>query len=301
MSALFGSGDYTYRVDAQWGRSPQLPALGLVSGVACDSQDRVYVLQREPQAAMLVFSPEGQLLHSWGEGAFGSAHGVWIGPDDALYCTDRNHTVTHWTLDGTLLATWGTADRAGPPGQPFNEPARAVQSPQGDVFIADGYGQYRVHAFSADGTLRRSWGTMGKGPGEFGWPVHSVWVDPRGRLLVTDRGNNRVQHFTLDGAYLGEWGDLGAPNDVCLDAAQTVYIAEGGPAITSRGPIRTTRGPGVTIMSLDGDILAQWGERGDAPGQFAASPHSLWVDSRSDIYVGEVTTHDRLQKFIRQR
>ena len=121
-------------------------------------------------------------------------------------------------------------------------------------------------AFSADGTLRRSWGTKGKGPGEFGWPVHSVWVDPRGRLLVTDRGNNRVQHFTLDGAYLGEWGDLGAPNDVCLDAEQAVYIAEGGPAITSRGPIRTTRGPGVTIMSLDGDILAQWGERGDAPG-----------------------------------
>ena len=59
MSTLFGSGSYTYRVDAQWGRSPQLPALGLVSGVACDSQDRVYVLQREPQAAMLVFSPEG--------------------------------------------------------------------------------------------------------------------------------------------------------------------------------------------------------------------------------------------------
>ena len=73
MNALFGSGDYTYRVDAQWGRSPQLPALGLVSGVACDSQDRVYVLQREPQAAMLVFSPEGQLLHSWGEDAFSLA------------------------------------------------------------------------------------------------------------------------------------------------------------------------------------------------------------------------------------
>ena len=88
-----------------------------------------------------------------------------------------------------------------------------------------------------------------------------------------------MQHFTLDGAYLGEWDNLGAPNDVCLDAEQTVYIAEGGPAITSRGPIRTTRGPGVTIMSLDGEILAQWGERGDAPGQFAASPHSLWVDS----------------------
>ena len=165
-----------------------------------------------------------------------------------------------------LLATWGTADQPGPPGQPFNEPARAARSPQGDVFIADGYGQYRVHAFSADGTLQRSWGTKGTGPGEFGWPVHSVWVDPRDRLLVTDRENNRVQHFTLDGAYLGEWGDLGAPNDVCLDADETVYIAEGGPAITSRGPIRTTRGPGVTIMSLDGDIITQWGERGDGAG-----------------------------------
>ena len=301
MSASFGSGSYTYTVDATWGRGPELPSFGLVSGVACDSQDRVYVLQREPQPAMLVFSPEGRLLQTWGEQVFRMAHGVWIGPDGVAFCTDRAHTVTKWTLDGTLLATWGKAGEPGPPGQPFNEPARAMQTPAGDVFVADGYGQYRVHRLNADGELQRSWGVEGTGPGQFGWPVHSVWVDPRGRLLVTDRGNNRVQHFTLDGEYLGEWANLGSPNDVCLDSEGTVYIAEGGPGSTSRGPIVASHGPGVTIMDLDGQILARWGERGDAPGQFAASPHSLWVDSRGDFYVGEVTTHNRLQKFIRQR
>jgi hypothetical protein len=52
-------------------------------------------------------------------------------------------------------------------------------------------------------------------------------------------------------------------------------------------------------MTLDGEILDRWGERGDAPGQFAASPHACWLDSRGDLYVGEVTTHDRFQKFVR--
>lgn len=300
MSTLFGSGSHIYQVDANWGRGPKFPAFGLVSGVACDSRDQVYVLQREPEPTMLVFSSSGEFLHSWGSETLSFAHGVWIGPDDTVYCTDRKHTVTRWNVDGTLLETWGTPHQPGEPGQPFNEPARAVQSPQGDVFVADGYGQYRTHRFAIDGELKCSWGTAGTGPGEFGWPVHSVWVDPRGRLLVTDRGNNRVQHFTLDGNYLGEWCGLGAPNDLCIDAEEVVYIAEGGPSTTSRGPIQADRGPGITIMSLDGDIIVQWGERGDQPGQFAASPHCLWVDSSRDIYIGEVITHNRLQKFVRQ-
>ena len=284
---VYGDGEYRYRVEPNWGRGPGgVPAFGLVSMVACDARDRVYVFQREPDPAVLVFNPEGQLLDRWGEGSFRHPHGIWIGPDQTAFCTDREtHTVTQWTLDGTLLRTWGEPGQPGAPGQPFNEPARAVVTPAGDLFVADGYGQHRVHRFAPDGALQRSWGERGVGPGQFGWPVHSVAVDPRGRVLVVDRENGRVQGFSQEGAFLAEWRDLDSPNDLYLAPDGTLYLAEGGGR--------------VTIMTLDGEIVSRWGERGDAPGQFAASPHCCWVDSRGDLYVGEVIAHDRFQKFVR--
>ena len=76
-----------------------------------------------------------------------------------------------------MLRTWGTPDQAGAPGEPFNEPTRAIVAPNGDLYVSDGYGQFRAHRFAPDGTLLRSWGEQGTGPGQFGWPVHSVhWI-----------------------------------------------------------------------------------------------------------------------------
>ncbi|MGH2352788.1 MAG: peptidyl-alpha-hydroxyglycine alpha-amidating lyase family protein [Chloroflexota bacterium] len=302
MTRTVGSGKWTFEPVADWGRSAARPQLGLVSGVACGPDDTVYVFQREPQAMMLVFDRDGTLLRTWGLGDFRHPHGVWIGPvggsnvsaspgqsgqDPVVLLTDRDlHQVLRYSLAGERLAAWGTAGQPGAPGQPFNEPARATATAAGDIFVADGYGQHRVHRFTADGQLIRSWGQEGTGPGEFGWPVHDVCLDPRGRLLVADRGNNRIQHFTPDGEYLGEWPGLQTPQAVCITPDQEVFIAEGAGAIT--------------VMNLDGDVLCRWGEKGDQPGQFAASPHSLWLDSRGDLYVGEVTTPDRFQKFIRR-
>lgn len=285
--SVYGSGNYRFQVEPQWGRGPAgVPAFGLVSMVTCDARDLVYVFQREPEQVVLVFEPDGRLVRRWGEGAFRHPHGIWIGPDQTVYCTDRdNHTVTQWTLEGELLRTWGTPGQPGAPGAPFNEPTRAFVAPSGDLFVSDGYGQHRVHRFAPDGALVRSWGERGTGPGQFGWPVHSVWVDSRDRVLIVDRENGRVQHFTPNGEYLEEWNDLDSPNDLYIAPDDTIFMAEGGGRIT--------------IMTLDGEILSRWGEKGDAPGQFAASPHSCWVDSRGDLYVGEVTTHNRFQKFVR--
>ncbi len=289
MSAIVGSGDFSYEAEGNWGRGPHRPEFGLVSGVACDSQDRVYVFQRFPASVMMVFEPNGRLITSWGEGAFEQAHGVWMSEDDILYVTDTNgHTVTQWTCDGALLATWGTR---GEPGAetPFNRPTRAFRAPSGEVFVADGYGNHRVHRFSADGELELSWGTEGTGPGEFTRPVHNVCVDERGRVLVLDRGNDRVQIFTRDGEYLDQWRDIAMPQEMLIDGDNTVYII-GGRLGTQH----------VTMMTLDGELIARWGEYGSAPGQFVGSPHGMWIDSRGDLYIIEVEADNRMQKFVRR-
>lgn len=288
MAAMVGTGKWRYEAVPDWGRSRQRPKLGLVSGVACDAEDNVYVFQRTPDPLMLVFNREGTLLRSWGEGQFRHPHGIWIGADQTMLLTDRDlHQVMRYTLDGRRLAAWGTPGQPGAPGEPFNQPARAIGAAGEDMYVADGYGQHRVHRFGPDGALLRSWGSEGTGPGEFGWPVHCVCVDPRGRLLVIDRGNNRIQHFTPEGRYLGEWAGLHVPQDMFITPEHEVLITEGTP-------------PGIAVLDLDGNVLARWGERGQGPGQFAASPHSLWLDSRGDLYVGEVTTPNCFQKFVRR-
>jgi sugar lactone lactonase YvrE len=284
---IYGDGDYRFQVVPDWGRGPGgVSEFGLVSMVSGASDDRVFIFERLPNPRMLVFSPDGKLVDTWGEGIFGHPHGIWMAPDGTLYCTDRDtHTVTHWTQDGELLRTWGTPGQPGAPGEPFNEPTRAMVTASGGLFVSDGYGQRRVHRFAEDGSLIRSWGEPGSGPGQFEWPVHSVWVDSRDRVHIVDRGNNRVQRFTLDGEYLDELTGLTSPNDIFVTPDDIMYLAEGG------GLIR--------IMTLDDEVLSLWGERGEEPGQFSASAHSCWVDSRGDLYVGEVIAHNRFQKFAR--
>jgi hypothetical protein len=74
-----------------------------------------------------------------------------------------------------------------------------------------------------------------------------------------------------------------------------------GIVATPEGELIVVEGTGsVAVLSLDGEVLARWGEKGEAPGQFAASPHSLWLDPQGDLYIGEVTTPDRFQKFVRR-
>ena len=279
---IYGSGDYRYEVVEDWG---QIPQLGLASGVACDSEDRVYVFNRQPQPAMLVFERDGEFLGAWGEALFKKPHGVWISPDDEIYTTDTtDHTVRKFSLSGELLQTWGIADRPGPPGQPFNRPTRAILSQSGEIYVSDGYGQSRVHRLMPDGEVIVSWGTPGSGPGEFNLP-HDVTVDKNDRVYILDRGNLRCQIFNSNGEYLTEWGDLRSPNDLFIDPDDVIHIAEGGQRIT--------------VMTLEGELITRWGEKGTEPGQFSDSPHGIWIDSHGDIYVSEVISEKRFQKFVR--
>jgi sugar lactone lactonase YvrE len=283
---IVGSGNFRYRVVEGWGQANGHHFGGVIPSVAVDAQDRVYLTRRTPPA-ILVYDRQGQLLTTWGERTLHSPHSVWITPQQQIYVTDmEDHTVRCFTLAGQLLRTWGTAGQPGAPGLPFNKPTWAVETPAGELLVSDGYGQFRVHRFAADGTLLRSWGEQGAGPGQFGLP-HGIRFDTRGRILLMDREpNHRIQFFDLDGGFLDEGTGLLGPNDAFIDSEGHVFVAESGYRIS--------------IFDLDGALLARWGEQGDQPGQFANAPHGVWVDRHGDLYVTEVPyLADRVQKFAR--
>src|SRR5436853_215878 len=80
----------------------------------------------------------------------------------------------------------------------------------GDIYVADGYGNARVHRFAPDGKLLQFWGEPGSEPGQF-QVVHGIAVDPAGIVYVADRENSRIQLFTDAGKYVGEWTNVARP------------------------------------------------------------------------------------------
>ena len=138
-----------------------------------------------------------------GEGTIVRAHGIYITADDRLFLTDdQDHTVTEYTLRGERVMTLGTSGRPSDTGVvgidyrtieraagPFNLPTNLVAAGE-QLYVTDGYGNARVHVFSALGEYRFSWGGLGAGPGEFHLP-HGLDVDREGRVYVADRENSR--------------------------------------------------------------------------------------------------------------
>ncbi|CAN5474091.1 peptidyl-alpha-hydroxyglycine alpha-amidating lyase family protein [soil metagenome] len=285
----FGSGKYTYEVEEGWAKLPSGWQFGWIPAVGCDSKDNVYVYSRS-EHPLVIFDREGNFLDVWGEDVLLDAHGIFIDKDDNVFCTERNtHCVHKFDRNGKLLMTLGTPGIPGVhPGDPFNLPTDLVVAPNGDLYISDGYGNARVHHYSADGSLLHSWGEPGSGPGQFDLS-HCVRIDRQNRLWVCDRNNRRIQMFDLAGNYLSEWGDLAHPDQIYFDPnADVVYIAE--------------LDQQVSIYTLDHQLLTQWGGgvKSPKPGEFLACPHGIWADSRGDLYVSEVQTDGRLHKYVRQ-
>ena len=289
----YGAGKYTYELVDGWAKLPEGWSFLDVGGIAIDDQDKVYVLNRSDHPIM-IFDREGNLLNSWGEGFFNRAHGSCIGPDGSLWCTDdRNHIVAKFTPEGKLLMTLGTKGQASDTGYfrtfdyweslariqrgapPFNRPTGVTVTPSGEIYIADGYGNARIHKFTADGKLLFSWGEPGGAPGQFRLP-HSIWMDKQGRIWIPDRENSRIQIFNSQGEFITEWTDVIRPTGVSIDDEEIVYVSE----LCLR----------VSIFTIDGKLLARWGNEGkDKETALFHAPHAIAVDSRGDLYVGEVS------------
>src|SRR5438552_17792805 len=292
MGVTVGSGDYRYEVIEGWGKLPDGWTFREVAAVALDKKNQIYAFTRG-QHPIIVFDRDGNFLRSWGEGTFKRAHGAAMGPDETIYLTDDgDHTVRKCTLDGKVLFTLGVPGKPAPyqSGEPFNRCTHVAFSPKGEIYVSDGYGNSRVHKYSPGGKLLFSWGEPGCDPGQFNI-VHNICTDKDGWVYVADRENHRVQVFDGNGKYETQWNNMHRPSGLFMERGPhpRFYVGEigGGMAVNQDMP---NIGPRISIHSPKGEMLARLGNRpaGLERGQFI-SPHGLAVDSRGDIYVGEVS------------
>ena len=335
---IVGEGAYRYEVTPGWEQRPVGWANRDVPGIAVDAQDRVYCFTRS-EHPVIVYEGDGSFAGTWGAALYSRflPHLITITPDERVFLAgDRDHTIREFTLDGTLVRTLGEAyvfsdtgyvPLAGQKAQvlrgagPFNRPTQLVVAPNGDWYATDGYGNSRVHHFSPDGELLRSWGEPGNGPSEFALP-HSLWISADGRVFVCDRENDRVQVFGPTGELLAIWSNCAMPSQMVGHADGVVYLLEVGHRTGSSTPFGVARAETIpariTVRDLDGAILATLLPDPDpnAPSGLP-NPHGIAIDSRGDLYVGSIPFLDiyppyrpnprfdpgcaTIQKFVRLR
>ena len=268
----------TYQRVVGWAPAPGGTTWGQVPGMAIDATGRLFVFRRgEPPVVEL--DADGMVLKTWGEKQFVWPHGIRVDREGYLWITDGRardgvgQQVFKYTRDGRLLMTLGTKGVAGEGPNTFNGPCDVAVAENGDIFVADGHWNARIVKFAKDGTFIKAWGTKGTGPGELDVP-HTLVIDKRGRVLVGDRSNKRVQIFDQDGRYLTEWTHLGSPSGMFIAPDDTLYVVDYN---DRKGIFIASAETGVVRQKLD-DAVAE----------------SVAVDAAGNIYVGETVPGETL-------
>jgi DNA-binding beta-propeller fold protein YncE len=272
-----------YRVAIRFGEEPDtMPdgwKFGRVSAVTTDSKGDVYVFHRGKKAdAIVVFNSKGNYLRSWGHGFFGNPHGLRADKDDNIWAVDNgNHQVYKFTHEGKLLQSWGTKGQTGTDDKTFDRPTDIAFATNGDFYVSDGYGNSRVVKFSKDGKYVLAWGKRGSAPGEF-HTAHSVGVDSKGRVYVSDRENNRIQIFDSTGRFVKQWTHFGATQGLFITPKDEMWI------ITHRNNVEN-----ITYDTLAGRIMRIELETGKILGAMECPGHMITVAKSGEIFVASLT------------
>jgi DNA-binding beta-propeller fold protein YncE len=225
-------GTRRYRVQRPFGDLPAGP--GLVSDAATDRRGHIFVLMRrdsqkgEAAAGVVELAPDGTRLAEWGS-EIADGHMLVVGDDDRIHVVDRDaHEVIVYDLAGRRIGGLGQRHA---PGQPFGHPTDVALMPDGRVVVSDGYGNAKVHVFSAEGERLRAFGEIGVAPGSFITP-HAVWPIGQDRIVVADRENHRLQLFGLDGTLIDVWTGFFRPQDIWGDRNGHLYVTDSVPSLT---------------------------------------------------------------------
>jgi hypothetical protein len=312
---VLGTGAHTYEVFHDWGQVPASIQYGNTHGVCQDSKGHIYIHHTvhagsENHDTMVVFDEKGRFVRSWGREFEGGAHGLHIrkeGRDEFLYlCDTKRAVVVKATLEGEAVWSLGYPKESdkypvtagGQPGIKYS-PTNVAIAPNGDVYVADGYGSSYINQYDRDGKYIRTFGGKGSGAGQLDCP-HGLIMDERGPepvLLVADRSNKRLQSFTLDGRHLAFHDGTRAPCH--FHTRGDIMVV---PDLFAR--VSLIDRSNTPILHLGDNGADSWKPLREGPrdrfpvGRFVC-PHSACFDHEGNIFVVEWVEVGRVTKLER--
>lgn len=307
-----------YRTISGWFKVPGGRFFGSTGGVAVDKHNHVWVAERcgvkgfvaAPCAdskldPIFEFDQAGKLVHNFGGGLMVMPHGISVDADGNIWVTDnqakngKGQQVFKFSPDGKILMTLGTPGVAGSAPSELDQPNAVAFAPNGDIFISEGHGGpggNRVVKFTKDGKFIKAWGQKGSAPGEFDLP-HCVAFDSKGRLLVGDRNNNRIQVFDQEGNFIEQFMQFSRPSGITVDRYDVMYVADSESESVSRNHFGWKRG--IRVASLkDGTIVAFIPDSAENVTTTSGA-EGIAIDSKGIIYGAEVVPND-VKKYVKQ-
>ena len=281
------------------------------------------------QAPVVIeFDPEGNVVNSFGdpETTPNTPHGCAVDAENNVWMTGNGDGIVQkYSHDGSKLllqigkkgvvdssdgTAKGKALNASHEGF-FKPSGVAIDPKSGDVYIADGEtpgGNHRIAVFDRSGAFLRQWdlhrADSETGPG-FVPVLHCVALDNNGLVYVCDRRAHRIQVFDKMGNFQKNITVEYEPRSPLPPGPEHASGALGSAVWVgfSRDPSQkymyVVNQDNEQIDILDhasGQLLSSFGRVGRLPGEFTYS-HFLAVDSKGNIYVTEVGTGKRIQKF----
>ena len=320
---VLGDGAFKYEAIHDWGMLPPQIKWGNTHGVVEDAQGNIHVhhtvhATSDSADSVVVFDRAGKFVRSWGKEMRGVAHGLHLrkeGRDEFLYLTanaanpkmtpqpGKQAAIVKTTLKGEVVwsidaapAVDGYKPAADGTAAKYN-PTNVAIAPNGDVYVADGYGSFYINQYDAKAAHIRTFGGRGSEPGKLIEP-HGIWIDTRGAspvLVVADRRNNRLQRFTLDGQHVDFVPGFRLPCH--FDEHKGLVVV---PDLHGR----------VTLLDEQNAIVAHLGDSQDPewnnplrreprekfiPGRFIC-PHGACFDRDGNIFVVEWVEVGRVTK-----
>ncbi len=199
--------------------------------------------------------------------------------------------------DVESINVWGKRDNYKPTNIAFLD--------DGGFFVADGYGAYVIHRHDAEGNYVSTIGEISRKDGQFSLP-HGIWIDSRegqeDRLVVADRGNNRLQWFSIDEKHLKTQGGYLLPANI--DQRGELLLV---PELQAR---ITLVGPNDEVVARLGDdeeyrkkLLANKMQLRREPDNWQDGrllhPHDACFDNEDNIIVAEWVRTGRVSKLTR--
>jgi DNA-binding beta-propeller fold protein YncE len=268
-------------------------------GVVIDKAGLIYVTTDTPRGVD-VFSADGKFLRSIGPTKI---HGLELREENGVEyfyaARPDEHEVVKLNLDGTQVWALHYPTEAGiyKDAKGF-KPCAVTVAPDGSLFVADGYGANYVLRFDSERKFVKAFGGPGKEEGKFN-TCHGIALDTRqGKplLLVCNRNNNRVEHWDLDGKFVGViQKDLRMPAAVHIRGDLALI-----PELQGR----------VTVLNKDGSIGAQLGDNPNEKQRanfglpkdawadgVCNSPHGGSIDRDGNLIITEWSRFGHLHKF----
>ena len=293
-----GHGDFRYRIDTHWCKAKaETHPVKNCHEMAIDKKGRIYMTTDDTRNNILVFNKDGHVLDAWGQ-KYEGAHGLTLHEENGaemLYITDfKGNQVVKTTLKGEVVRKFEwPADSGKYDDATQFRPTETAIAPNGDVFVADGYGKDYIVHYDAEGKVKNLFGgpTLLKN-------AHGVALDTRvsGKpvLLVSSRKENMLKRFSLEGAWLETIALPGAY--ICRPVIQgpNVYFA----VLISQLP--WTSGTGfVCILDKNNKVVSapcantpRYNKDGTLQPLYQTiqafkHPHDVLVDTDGNLYVAQ--------------